>query len=596
MTETDSDLAPFTGDLLTLFGADDPPNDTRSPGGAWAADTGVASWPLWYTQPAEGWKGTPCTTASRGDLHVRLLGELYGLRGADPRELLLDVAAGRENAHRLNGHYLLLAWDEAARELRVWTDRFGTLHAYHATSGSRAAVGTFYAAVAASASARQLDWLALTGFLGFGFFPHDRTFYDDVRILRPASLYVFDRSGRIRRQERYATWHYTPDTSRTYDDTVSEFARVFGEVMADHISTGHVAVPISGGLDSRSTVAEIREPTDRVWAYSYGYSADSIETGIARRLAKCRALAFDEFVIGPYLFDHIDIAVASVEGFQDITQCRQAAVAEEIARRADYVIAAHWGDVWLDDMGLVGSGGPALDAEAVTDHTLHKIEKRGRAWLLDNVARSHLNEQDPRELLRDIVRQELASVAHMEDPDFRVKAFKTDNWSFRWTLSSVRMYQPGAFPRLPFYDTRIADFFQTVPSAYVAGRRLQIDYLKRYAPDLARVTWQARYADLYHCDRPAVWALPKRAFKKLGRIVRGRHVIERNWEVQFAGERGREGLREWLLRPGLRLHDLVPPMKVRSLLDAFDIAPLEQGRGYTVSMLLSLSAWLERYG
>ena len=59
------------------------------------------------------------------------------------------------------------------------------------------------------------------------------------------------------------------------------------------------------------------------------------------------------------------------------------------------------------------------------------------------------------------------------------------------------MYQAGAFPRLPFYDTRLADFFATVPTAFVKGRRLQIDYLKRFAPDLARIKWQAYDTNLY---------------------------------------------------------------------------------------------------
>ena len=33
--------------------------------------------------------------------------------------------------------------------------------------------------------------------------------------------------------------------------------------------------------------------------------------------------------------------------------------------------------------------------------------------------------------------------------------------SFRWTTTSLRMFQAAAFPRLPFYDTRMADFFSS---------------------------------------------------------------------------------------------------------------------------------------
>ena len=94
--------------------------------------------------------------------------------------------------------------------------------------------------------------------------------------------------------------------------------------------------------------------------------------------------------------------------------------------------------------------------------------------------------------------RELERVSHITDPDFRMKAFKVDAWCFRWTAAGLRAYQLGAFPKLPFYDTRVADLFCTLPTDYVRGRRLQVEWLKRYAPDLARITWQQHDADLYH--------------------------------------------------------------------------------------------------
>ncbi|MGH7410397.1 MAG: hypothetical protein ACREJ6_04960, partial [Candidatus Methylomirabilis sp.] len=484
----------------------------------------------------------------------------------------------------------------------VWTDRFGTVHAYYATDGRRAALGTFFPVVASLASRRRLDWVGLTGFFGFGFFPQDRTFFEDVRILRPASHYVFDETGRLLREDRYWQWRHEPDGRRSYDDTVAEFGQVLGDVLADQIHDGRIAVPISGGLDSRTTVAVMtRDPCrpaadGRLWSYSYGYSDDSIETRIARRVASARELPFQSLTIRPYLFDRMDLVLASVEGFQDVTQCRQAFVSMEIRRHADYLIAAHWGDVWLDDMGLIGEEFPPRRDEFIIDHALGKTAKRGREWLLKNLCQSRLNGREPHTLLRDLVRGELARVQDVADPDFRVKAFKTEQWSFRWTLASLRMFQPGASPKLPFYDTRLSDFFATVPTEFVAGRRLQIDYLKRFAPDLARIRWQAYDTNLFWYPYFSSWLLPKRAVKKGIRLLTRKHVIERNWEVQFLSEQGRQGLERWLLRPGLRLHEFVSPRAVETLLEGFCTAPPEGGRGYTVSMLLTFSAWLECYG
>ena len=397
------------------------------------------------------------------------LGRLDSSGTATLAQVADDLEADTFLPANMNGHFLLLAHHLPTSTWHIWTSRLGTLHAYHATDGKRSAIGTFFQAVATAASGRQLDWEGLTGFFSFGFFPEDRTYFTDVRILEPASHYVFGRDGRLLQKERYWQWWHQPDSRRSYDDTVAEFSHHLKAVLSSQTQNGRVAIPISGGLDSRSTVAVINPsnghfPSDqRLWSYSYGYSDNSVETGIARRVAAARGLPFQSFTIRPYLFDKLDQIFQSVEGFQDITQCRQATVVDEIASHADYLIAAHWGDVWLDDTGLA-SDANSNNRDFILSHVLHKMEKPGRGWLVEHLCRPRLSDDEPESILRKMVQRKMSHLDHIEDADFRVKAFKTDQWSFRWTTASLRMFQAAAFPRLPFYDSRLTDFFCTVPS------------------------------------------------------------------------------------------------------------------------------------
>ncbi len=84
--------------------------------------------------------------------------------------------------------------------------------------------------------------------------------------------------------------------------------------------------------------------------------------------------------------------------------------------------------------------------------------------------------------------------------------------------------------------------------------------------------------------------------KKALRTLRRERPIERNWEVQLLGDRGEQGLQEWLLRKGLRLHDLLPRREIEILLEQFRAPERDPALGYTVSMLLTFSAWLELHG
>jgi hypothetical protein len=583
------------GDWLLTFQAGPIALPRRRPKAAWQREGQAPSGDLWLAPASDGWAGAPMLYLMTAGWEAWLLGELYGPE--QPEQAVIDLLEGRAGGDTLNGHCLLIAHHRTTGTWHVWTDRFATFHAYYATDGRRSALGTFFPAVAAATGRAELDWEGLSSFFGFGFFAGGRTHYRGVSVLRPATHYRYDAEGRLLSESRTWEWSHAPDERRSYDDTVDAFAALFQTVMDELTATGRVALPISGGLDSRSTIAALPPGSDpeRFWAYSYGYSDDSVETAIARRIAGARGLRFDALTIQPYLFERLPQVIGSVEGFQDVTQARQAAISADLRRHADSVIAAHWGDVWLDDMGLAGRPAAAIEFDALVGHTEHKMRKPGCDWLLAEVCRPRLA-SDPENLLHALVADALRPLGGLADPDFRVKAYKTEQWSARWTTASLRMYQAAAFPRLPFYDTRLADFFATVPTEFVAGRRLQIDYLKRYAPDLAAVTWQASGTDLFRAGRPDPLALPRRAINKGLRAATGRKVIERNWEVQFLGEGGRRDLHHWLLRPGLLLHEFVAPAKLRALLDGFFAEPLAGKRGYTLSMLLTFSAWLELHG
>ncbi len=584
--------AVWLGDVVVTFGQSAAPPARRPAAPLAAADSGDG-WRVWESPPAPDWAGTPVRRVRDGQWTAWLLGELYAT--SRPDEAVRAVLAGRATPDTLNGHFALLAHDAAADEWHVWTSRHGTFHLYHASDGRRAALGTCFRAVAAAAGP-ELDWEGLTSFLGLGFFAADRTFLAGVRILRPATHARFDGRGRLLGEERTWHWWHAPAASRSAADTLDGFAVAFQAIMDELLGSGRVAVPISGGLDSRSTVAAIGGDTPSpVWAYSYGYEPDSVETRIAAQVAAARRLPFQAFTIRPYLFNSLPRIMGSIEGFQEVTQSRQMSVANEIAAHSDYVIAAHWGDALLGDMGVAHAPTPG-DPVATA---LYKFRKPGGQWLLDNVCRPQVGRTEPQALLHDQLAAELARIGPLDDPDFTIKALKMEQWSARWTTASLRMFQSAAFPRLPFYDTRLTDFFCTVPTALVAGRRLQIEYLKRFAPDLARVPWQQTGRDLFSDGGLAPRHLVGRALGKARRTLTGRRVLERNWEVQFLGDDGRAALRDWLLRPGRRLHDHVPVAALRDLLAAFERDPWGERRGaapkpaYAVSTLLTLSAWLD---
>jgi len=575
-----SNCSRWAGDFLLLFGEERPLPNARL-GAGWVSEHAGINSRLYFSNPTCGWRGSPLSTWSEGSCIYWLLGEEWGQR----------PASGPQD---WPGHFLLLGYDADSHCWHSWTNRCGTFHAYYTQKASRSGVGSYFPAVA-SFSQRELNLEAISGFFKFGFFPADQTYYQDVHIIRPAHHMTFDQQGKMIQSEGLHHWHHQPDERMSFEDAVESFAGIFQQVIKEQVSGRSLAFPISGGLDSRSAVAALPEEAGpgALWSYSYGYTPGSPETRIAGEIAAARQLPFNAYTIQPYLFEKLPEIMDAVEGFQDVTQCRQAFITGELASHADYVMAAHWGDVWLDDAGIYSAAIPT-DNDTFIAACLKKFTRPGSSQI-SPLFKGDVGLPDADTAVRQMLEEELKPLMGISDLDFRLKALKTELWSFRWTTASLRMYQPGAFPLLPFYDPRLVDFFCTVPTAYVSQRRLQIAYLKHYAPDLARITWQKYDANLYWYNFFNTLLVPARVIKKIMRKFTNQPIIQRNWEVQLLNPSGRKGLDGYLLSPGLHLHDLVSLKQLSACLDNFYTHP-SASNGYAVSMLLTFSAWLETYG
>lgn len=546
-----------------------------------------------YSDCAE-WRGFPFLTCAFAEWDVVLLGELHEVPTIDAMEARLTRALSSDaGAAGLNGHFLLFAHHRPSGEWQVLTDRFGTIHAYLTEVAGCCIVGTCFRSVAGISERVQLDREALAAFCMIGFQPGDRTLVEGVRMLRPATRTVLDATGRLVSQGRYWEWTHNVDATLTRDEAVEAFAAVWQEVVDELAGAGRVAVPLSGGLDSRCAAAALCGYTgsaDRLWSYSYGYTPDSIELRIARQVAGAAGLPFHVHVIERTLLNDIDLIDTVLEGFQDVTQARQVAVRSLLRAKADVVLGAHWGDVWMDALDTQYTNGVSM-----LDVALDKVRKPGREHLQQLLFDGSGMRMDAEEVTRELLRSELVRIPDFPDAAFRFTAFKTEQWSFRWTLASLRMYQSGAWTRLPFYDNRVTDLMATVPSDFVRGRRLQIDYLKRHHPSIARVEWQGYAGDLFEVDGFNTRLLPRRAWRKLLRTLRPTYDPASNWRHQFHPATEKRRFAEMLRSKDSPLRIITDAGVLHGFLEASADATWDAGRGYAHSMLLTLHQSLRHF-
>ena len=453
------------GDCLISFDSELPYLPTRG-SKPWQLVERFSSSSLYISAVDDQWHGFPVSHYQDAKWHIWALGEFFG------SQLPLQLAI--ENPDSLNGHFLIFAYNSIEENWHVITNRLGSMHAYYSDRSEHAAFGTYSPAIAGHSGSNKLDWESIYAFFNFGFFLDETTYWKGISLFDPSTHTIINREGRVISNAKYWHWFYEPDLSLTYGQAIDRFKEIFEEVLTDQVKGKQIALPLSGGLDSRSTLAVLgsvnKGGAASLFPFSYGYTDISTETKIAKDLVNARSLDIRTWTIKPYLFENLQRISKCLEGFQDITQARQAFVVDDLGLNATHVVAAHWGDVWLDDMGF-------LDHPVPNNQLLSRI-------ILDKYRKSNIgrlpalfSEHFPVNvdmLLKERIRASIECLDEISEMDFKVKTWKTEHWSHRWTLTSIRMYQASLFPLLPFYDNRLIDFFCQLPSVYVQGRSFRL--------------------------------------------------------------------------------------------------------------------------
>lgn len=516
-----------------------------------------------------------------------IIGQFY--EAVDTGELLKGCISYAEDNNKgftdPSGHYIIFLIAKTGA-CYVFTNRFGTYHAYWQQAKNRNVISTYFLGLVKQSENKQPDNEGIAGFLTMGFFPSDKTWLNNIKILEPASCYSFDKDLNLLYKKRYWDWTHKP-VQLPVQDYLKNFHNALTASLSYALKDKKVAIPLSGGLDSRTLAGVIANMPDipaTKWAYSYGLKHSSPEIAIARQIATAGNLSFDGYEVPNYLFDRMPLIIDSVELFQYVDGTRQACMKELLEQKADVVTGGHWGDVWFSDMCITMNG--ETGENALMNAFRKKVVKKGSSKLLSVLADDLIHVQNYAE---SYFADYISRYSYIRDIDFRFKIFKTDQWSFRWTLASVRMYQAAVMPVLPFYDKHVANTLLQVPTAQLKGRSLQVKYLKQYYPELAKIKWQEYDSNLYNYKWLNNRNLAYRAINKLKRSISPKPQVIRNADLFYRNANGKAKLLEVINDSAVK--SMLSAEKSQSLLTDYYNDP-GAANTYAVSMLHTFAQFI----
>jgi len=194
-------------------------------------------------------------------------------------------------APRLHGMFAFAIWDEPNRKLTLVRDRLGVKPLMYAVRGGEIAFASTQVALRAAGWGGEIDPQAVLAYLEFGYVTEERSAFQDIHKLPPATILEWQ-CGKIRQR----TYWSLPETEQpakiTFEEAVEETERLLVEAVRLRL---YADVPIgallSGGIDSALVCWAMAKLNANVKTFTVGTPGDpSDETAGARETARLLGL------------------------------------------------------------------------------------------------------------------------------------------------------------------------------------------------------------------------------------------------------------------------------------------------------------------
>jgi len=379
----------------------------------------------------------------------------------------------------------------------------------------------------------ELDYKAICVFSALGFFLDTDTYWKDKKVLPPASINKIDDAGYLISSKPWFEWYYKPKQINLNEATTN-FGELFEEIVKEQCKDKKVILPISGGLDSRSQAVALHKLGVAVKSYSYSFENGYNEAGISKKIAEKCDFPFQEFTVSKsYLWNKINELATINSCYSEFTHPRQMAVIDDIEKLGDVFSLGHWGDVLFDSENLQQNYSdkeilPLIKKKVIKKGGLELARSLWKNWKLEGEFEDYLD----RRILT------LLSKINIVNSNAKIRAFKSMYWAPRWTSINLSVFARNKKIYLPYYDDRMCQFICEVPESLLNDRQIQIEYIKRNNPSVAKIVWQdAKPFNLFnHHLAKTHLRLPFRIVDKLKREFenfQGKKFVQRNWELQF---------------------------------------------------------------
>ena len=472
-------------------------------------------------------------------------------------QFVLDLYVERQEwgfLSHLDGAFAIVLFDSQEKAVSVVSDRLGLRPLYYWVSPKLFA---FSAEVKSFLDLpgfpKQVDPLALEEFLAYGYMLNDRTWFENVRVLEPATILRVSQSKCS--QTQYWSWNDVKPLPPTVsvDEAAEEMGWLWQKAVESHVASDHTySLTLSGGLDSRAVLAAIPEDRMPVPCVAMG-AADCDEVRFAAQAARVRRC--------PHYVIHLngqenwllkrEPFVWLTDGMSSMLHMHGSAMTPKLHELSTIMLKGYIGDLVAGGSYAIGEGSPLAYFKKKYSHKVTITSFNGTQHVL--------------RLWRD--------------SGMTIEQFAIYQRTRRSTLRGSIQHSAHVEERKPFVSKDFLSFVMSMPENY---RRNSVVYrrmlLSRYPALFERIPWQATGAPI-GASRTQEWL--SRARRKVlskswsmfeAKLPRSLQFTPRWMMVDYGMWTRREPARSYIHRKliveGRQIYEYVPKDKVVEICEA----------------------------
>lgn len=392
--------------------------------------------------------------------------------------------------HDLNGSFVFAIYDFRRKTLIIANDRYGLRPLYYFHNNHLFIFASESKALLYSSLVKkQIDERSIAEFFSFEFILGDRTFFESIKVLPPASILTFQKD-KLNIEQYWKPKFNDKDNFFIAEKDLEKIEELICQAVKRQIKPENSAgLFLSGGLDSRTILTAAHKTGYSIPSFTFGEKGCEDEK-IAKKVAEILNSPNYFFQLSPdYLKNWAKKGVWLTEGMNNCINFHGVEILPQVREKVKIILYGLEGNTWLGFFSLSLLEFLFLkDENKFIKRFFHKLN-----YPFPEKIQTYLFKKEFYKRVKGLAFQSLdesLKSINYESYFNKVYHFFVTEKDRRLTILGAILDHAFVDYRLPFYDYDFVDFVQSIPPKQRALARFYRKFIMRRFPEVAFIPYQ----------------------------------------------------------------------------------------------------------